>query len=173
MHSMYTSFPICHLRCPPKAFLPFFFDVFSFWGLLFRFNCTHQEMPHLDSIQAQKQMAYFQIIFSNHIMSPPASQPAKPAKPAKPASQPATQPASQPHPPSQDPPDGQRPGGNVNLPNLVQNSLPNSRSEVPIRVAEFVAEFDAGFSKKCSSWGAGFYAEFFQLPEENLPNCVA
>ena len=80
------------------------FVFFSFWGLLFRFNRTHQEMPHLDSIQAQNKMTYFHIIFSNHSMSPPASQPAKPASQAsqarQPASHPARQPASHIHPAS-------------------------------------------------------------------------
>ena len=84
-------------------------------------------------------------------MSPPASQPAKPA------SQPAT--STQPAPARR--PASGRAGGNVNLPNLVPNSLPNSRSEVPIRVADLFAEFDAGFSNKCSFWGAKYYAIFF------------
>ena len=104
-------------------FLFLFF--FSFWGLLFRFNCTHQEMPHLDCIQAQSKMSYFQIIFSNDIMSPPASQSASQA--SQPASQ-ARQPAIHIHPASSCQTASVRVGGRErSLPN---KNLPNSRCRI-------------------------------------------
>ena len=60
-------------------------------------------------------------------------------------------------------------GGNIDTPNPVPISMPNSRSQVPIRGAEFSAEFVAVFVFERSFRSAEFLVVFVHHRPKNLP----